>query len=379
MAPTLTAAAANAMRWDGEPGHYEVWYLSATDPAGGVGLWIRYTMVAPLMGGPPATCSLWFMAMDPENPAANVGRKISFPAADLHAEADPFRLRISDAELTDNGMRGAFEDVAWDLSWTPTLPPAAHVHPFLERAKIAKTVLVLPHPDLAVSGSVTMPDRTLKLDGVRGGQAHLWGSKHALRWAWIHCNDLATEDGDPRPGDFIDGVSVFVPRFGREIGPNTPIVGRFGGRDFASTGPVRVVRNPSHFALTTWEFEAIDGDQRIVGQVDAAPRRPRRRHLPRPRRRPRVLLQQRGGLPPPPALRARQERLPRLAPDRRARGAGARALRVRPARARGGARAARPVTLAAPFRAARGAHRRRAPGRRRPVHHAPRRRLARAV
>ena len=38
----------NALRWDGAPGHYEVYYLTLTDPASGVGLWIRYTMVAPL-------------------------------------------------------------------------------------------------------------------------------------------------------------------------------------------------------------------------------------------------------------------------------------------------------------------------------------------
>ena len=38
------------MRWDGSAGHYEVWYLTLTDPAGGVGVWIRLTMVAPLAG-----------------------------------------------------------------------------------------------------------------------------------------------------------------------------------------------------------------------------------------------------------------------------------------------------------------------------------------
>ena len=37
----------NALVWDGAPGHYEVYYLSATDRASGCGLWIRYTMVAP--------------------------------------------------------------------------------------------------------------------------------------------------------------------------------------------------------------------------------------------------------------------------------------------------------------------------------------------
>ena len=52
----------NVLQWDGSPGHYEVYYLSATDPRSGLGLWLRYTMRAPLQG--PPECALWFMAMD---------------------------------------------------------------------------------------------------------------------------------------------------------------------------------------------------------------------------------------------------------------------------------------------------------------------------
>ena len=255
----------NALQWDGDPGHYEVYYLSATDRGSGVGLWIRYTMVAPLEGD--ATCSLWFMAMDPAG--GLVGRKHTQPAADLHATAEPFELRIGDSVLTDHGMTGGFEDVSWDLRWDPSVPPAEHVHPFLRRAKIAKTILVLPHPAFAVEGSVTFDGRTLELDGAAGGQAHLWGSKHASRWAWVHCNDFEGLDGQPRADTWIDGVSVFVPRFGREIGPNTPVVGHVAGQHFASTSPLRVTRNDSRFGLTSWHFEAIDGSRKIVGDVDA--------------------------------------------------------------------------------------------------------------
>ena len=87
------SADANALRWDGKPGHYEVYYLSFTDPASGVGLWIRYTMVAPLAGaGEEATCSLWLMAMDPAGGENGlVGRKRSWPVAELHAEREPVR------------------------------------------------------------------------------------------------------------------------------------------------------------------------------------------------------------------------------------------------------------------------------------------------
>src|SRR5438045_8899 len=137
----------NALQWDGDPGHYEVYYLTVTERTSGVGLWIRYTMLAPLHGAP--TCSLWLAAMDPG------------------------------------------------------------------------------------------------------------------RGAGAHGNAVESLDGEPRPDCDLDGVSGFGPRFGRELGPNTPVVGRFDGRDFRSTGPLRVARNSSTFGLTSWHLKAADGDRRL--------------------------------------------------------------------------------------------------------------------
>ena len=264
----------NAMQWDGEPGHYEVWYVTFTDPASGVGFWIRYTMVAPLPEtGEQATCSLWLMAMDPADPGRNVGQKVSFPVSQLHATAEPFELRIGDATLTDHGMTGSLQQDGiaseWDLSWKPRLEAYGHVHPFLRRAKIAKTVLFLPHPGVGVRGSVQIGERRIDVAGAEGGQAHLWGSKHATRWAWAHCNDFTGPDGRPRDDTFIDGVSVYVPRFGRQIGPNTPVVARIGGRDLLSVGPLAVTRNPSEFGLDHWRFEARAGRRKATCEVSA--------------------------------------------------------------------------------------------------------------
>jgi hypothetical protein len=258
----------NELRWDGKPGHYEVYYLSVTDPASGCGIWIRYTMHAPVpAAGGEATCALWFMAMDPDR--GPLARKRRFPIADLRAESSPFSLHVADATLSDAGMAGAFDDVRWDLAWDPTRPAYEPVHPLLRAARVAKTVLVLPRADVAVSGSVAFPGHELQLESARGGQAHLWGSKHARRWAWTHCCDLRGADGSPRPDTFVDGVSVFVDRVRREIGPSTPVVGRFLGDDFASTSPVRVLRNPSEFDTTSWRFEATARKRRVVASVKA--------------------------------------------------------------------------------------------------------------
>jgi hypothetical protein len=256
---------ANVLRWRNGPGHYEVYYLSATDPGTGLGLWIRYTLRAPSAGA--GECALWFMAMGRDG--SRFARKATHPIGELEAATDPFRLTLAGADLSDRGMAGAFDGVAWELSWEPSLPAAEHVHPLLQRAGIAKTILVLPHPDLTITGTVRFDGRDLTLDGARGAQAHLWGSKHAARWAWAHANDLRGLDGERRAGTYLDGVSVFVPRFGRELGPSTPVVGRFGGEDFRSTSPIDVARNPSRFGLTTWRFEARHGKRKVVGEVDA--------------------------------------------------------------------------------------------------------------
>jgi hypothetical protein len=264
----------NDLQWDGRPGHYEVYYVTFTDPATGVGFWIRYTMVAPYPEtGEEATCSLWLCAMDRADPSANVGRKASFPPSELSARTDPFHLKLGDAWLSDNGMAGSIENgaerVAWNLEWQPRLDAYAHVHPILRRAKIAKTILFLPHPDLEVSGTVELGGRRFEVLRARGGQAHLWGSKHASRWAWAHCNDFTDVDGNPRPDTFVDGVSVFVPRFGRQIGPNTPVVGRIAGKDLLSTSPIAVRSNESDFDLVSWRFQARDHGVKVAGRVSA--------------------------------------------------------------------------------------------------------------
>jgi hypothetical protein len=255
----------NTLEWDGGPGHYEVYYLTTTDPATGTGLWIRYTMRSPSQG--EGECSLWFLAMTPGGD--RFARKVTLPIDRLVAEPDPFRLAVGDAVLSDTGMSGALDEVAWDLTWTPRLPAYQPVHPMLRRAKLAKTVFVLPHADLRVAGTVSFDGRTLALDGAKGGQAHLFGSKHANRWTWTHCNDFTGADGAPHDDTFFEGVSVFVPRLGREIGPSTPIVARVAGDDFLATGPLDITRTSSAFGLTTWRCEAVSGKRKLVAEVDA--------------------------------------------------------------------------------------------------------------
>lgn len=255
----------NAMRWDGSSGHYEVWYVSLTDRGSGAGAWIRLTMRAPSAGDPE--CSLWLMAMTPSG--ERVARKRSFPIAALRAESEPFRLVVDAAELSDRGSAGRIDDVSWELRWDPGTVAGEIVHPLLERARIARTMMVVPHPDLAIEGTITWGGSTLELAGARGGQTHLWGAKHASRWCWLHASDLEGVDGAQRRGDWIEAVSVVTPRAGREVGPSTPVTGVLLGERFDATGPTRVLRADARIGLTSYHFETRNRTRRLRVEVDA--------------------------------------------------------------------------------------------------------------
>jgi hypothetical protein len=257
---------ANALVWDGAPGHYEVHYATLTDPVTGTGIWIRQTMLAPT-DGRPGESAVWLAAMTQDG--ERFARKLTLPLDAMTATAAPFQLSTGPAVLTDRGMAGEVPDAAWELSWEPRLPPAELVHPLPRRAGLARTVVVVPHPDLAISGTLSFGDRRLELDGVKGAQAHVWGSQHAQRWAWAHANDLTTPEGEPVEDSFFEGASARVVRGGREVGPATPLVARIRGRDLRATSPLRVLRTRSRFGLTTWHAEAHAGSQRLTVEVDA--------------------------------------------------------------------------------------------------------------
>src|SRR4051794_39421682 len=118
---------ANTMRWDGRPGHYEVWYATLPDPRTATGVWIRYALHAPLVAGEQAECALWLAAMTPAG--ERYARRASFPVGELEAHADPFRVCLAGADLSDRGAAGNAGHGAGGLSWAPPVPAGGGVPP----------------------------------------------------------------------------------------------------------------------------------------------------------------------------------------------------------------------------------------------------------
>ncbi|HWM84906.1 MAG TPA: hypothetical protein VNO33_03685, partial [Kofleriaceae bacterium] len=98
-APTTGAGwpneADNRRRWDGRPGHYEVWYLTLNHRPSRTGAWLRYTLEAPLGG--EAHAALWFAHFDARVPERTFGIHREFPIADMVAQERPFALSLPGA------------------------------------------------------------------------------------------------------------------------------------------------------------------------------------------------------------------------------------------------------------------------------------------
>ncbi|MFI5290712.1 MAG: tocopherol cyclase family protein [Polyangia bacterium] len=207
----ISPAEANRMRWTREPGHYEVWYATFTDLETRTGFWIRYTLEAPKEGHGEPYAQLWFARFDPSDPARTFGINRKLPISELREEREPFRLRLGEAELRADGMRGALagagHSAEWDFSWHPSETVHLHLPGAAYLGHWADTQVLSPNLNVAARGQLTVDGKSYALDGAPLGQTHIWGKKHAYSWAWSHCNAF---DGDR--GAALETLSIRLRR-----------------------------------------------------------------------------------------------------------------------------------------------------------------------
>lgn len=162
--------------------HYESMYLTASHPTEASAFWIRYTVSKP--AGGDVTASVWFTQFRPDGVRAG---KVTLPIGVQPA----IGMTIDDVGSVDaTGARGAIETPTLTASWNLTFHDGAEPMTHLRRhwmyvSPIPKTKSTSPHPDLRLSGTITLDGETVQLDGWRGMLGHNWGSEHALRWVWL--------------------------------------------------------------------------------------------------------------------------------------------------------------------------------------------------
>jgi hypothetical protein len=160
-------------------GHYESYYLVARDPSEPRAVWIRYT-VHKRPGGLP-TGSLWFTLFDG---ASIVTDKLTLPR--VRAGAGEW-LGIGRSYIAPREAVGDAPGAKWALSFESDEEELRHLPAaWMYRAPLPRTKLTSPHPQVAFSGTVTLPEREIALTGWSGMVGHNWGVEHAERWIWLH-------------------------------------------------------------------------------------------------------------------------------------------------------------------------------------------------
>jgi hypothetical protein len=249
-------------RYPGLDAGYESYFLRAADPAGGRGLWIRYTVHR--RAGHRPTGSLWFTLFDASRPPLAVKRTVP----DVGTGAGSW-LEVAGSAIGPGRAHGEIDvpghdPVGWDLSFE-----GGPLHPHLPRswmydAPLPRTKPVSLHPAARLRGRLVVGDLVLDVAGWPGMVGHNWGSEHAERWIWLHGSAFGDD-----PDSWIDVVLARL-RIG---GWTTPWSGfgalsldgrvrRFGG--LSRVRSTRVDEHPDRAAFS------LSGDHlRVHGTVGA--------------------------------------------------------------------------------------------------------------
>ncbi len=257
----------NAPVWRGEPGHYEVWYLTFNHRPSRTGFWIRYTLEAPCAGRGEPYAQLWFAHFDAADPERGFAVNRKLPIASLGAQAAPFEVRIGDARLTHASARGSLEGAGhsarWDLTWTPARRTHLFLPEALHRSSRIGTKVLSPNQDVLLRGRVDVDGRTLALDGEPGGQSHVWGRKHADAWAWGHCNAF-----EGRSGTTFEALTARARRLTPALTFLTLVL---DGERLAFTGLAGALLNRGWMGTARYQFRALGPGARIVGGFSCRP------------------------------------------------------------------------------------------------------------
>lgn len=247
---------------DSGAGHYESFYLKATRPGGGKGVWIRHTVHKRPDG--ELSGSLWFTLFDADAPGPRATKQTV--GADQVSAPSTALIKIADAVLEPGSARGGAITpelaVSWDLTFTAEADAFRHLpYGFLYGAPLPKTKLLSPYPDVRFSGSVTVDGELLEVDSWPGMIGHNWGTEHAERWIWIEANE------------FREGAGYFDAGLGRiKVGPLlTPWIGNailsIEGEEHRLGGLDRIRSTQVDERPTECEFELSGKGVRVRGRV----------------------------------------------------------------------------------------------------------------
>ncbi len=254
----------NIIKWQGENGFYEVYYIKFNHLSTHTACWIRYTLLSPVRG--ESVAELWAIFFDSKNPSENLAFKESHPVAEAEYSKERFYFRIKDAVISHDSARGRIKKgdnfIIWDLHYEPNLKTFYHYpNAYMYKFKLPRTKVLSPNFTIKINGMVEVNGRKLLCNNEPGQQTHIWGTKHAERWVWANCNSFSNQEG------IFEGLSGEI-RVGKFLTPPlTPLYVCYQGREYYMNGLLRAYKNFSLTQLPSWKFTGISGEYSFEGEA----------------------------------------------------------------------------------------------------------------
>ncbi len=184
----------NLPTWQGEPGHFEIWFVVAIDLEAARATWVRYTTFSPVDG--PARAAVWAADFDAKRSAPAIWAKSTHGIDAYSAAADRFRVRIGDSEIRHGACTGrvasAGHSLAWDLSFAVGSAPVRRTPAVLEQVRLA-TTSVHACVDAPATGWIEIDGQRRELVRGKAVQMHLFGTRRVDNLSWIWAPALAAE------------------------------------------------------------------------------------------------------------------------------------------------------------------------------------------
>jgi hypothetical protein len=132
---------------------------------------------------------------------------------------------------------------------------------------LPSTKLVSPYPDARFTGHYAVDGARVEVAGWRGMQGHNWGTRHAERYAWGHCNQWDDDDDL-----IVEGATARV-KVGPLLAPPLTVlcVERRGVR-YAFNEPLVLLRSRGVLGARAWAFHAESRLARVEGELTAETR-----------------------------------------------------------------------------------------------------------
>lgn len=260
----------NLCRWDGHArGHYEVWYFTMNQQPSGCGFWFRYTLEIPLQSNAKPHGELWAFFQDPRRPGAHIALKETYAIESFQPGigGDPV-VQIGQYafgyDYLSGSLANARHEIRWDLHFRPCETTYQHVPALLRVCLPLKTRVCSPNLDTRFRGTVYVDGSAFELRDEPGCQSHLWGTKHAEAWLWLHCNHFENSDDT-----LVEALAAQPKILGWTLPLTSSIYVRSQGKDYRFNSlQVRNEREPGQ-----WRFTAVNGQARVRGWVRCAPER----------------------------------------------------------------------------------------------------------